>query len=200
MNRLSRITLALVLAVSCVAVGRGGDDKKAASSWYPLAVGNTWTYRIGEGRFQIKVTKTEKVGQTECARLELIVNNKPTSHEHIAVVGDQLQRFSFEGKKADPPITFLKLPPQKGQKWNVETKIDGQLLKGTLETGVDKLVKVHAGEYKDVVTVTGRDLDVNNVKMSVTWYFAEKVGMIRQVVELAGQKIVIELEKFEPGK
>jgi hypothetical protein len=32
------------------------------------------------------------------------------------------------------------------------------------------------------------------------YYFAKDVGMIKQTISIAGQQVVIELEKFEAGK
>ncbi len=139
---------------------------------------------------------TEK--KTSCARVELIVKDKVVSFENLAVKDGALLRFTFEGKLATPPIPFLKLPPKKGESWPVESVIDGQKLKGTFTAGEEE-VKVAAGTFK-TVTVTGKDLEVNGVKMTLTYYFAEKVGMVKQVIEYAGQKAIIELEEFKPAK
>ncbi len=62
------------------------------------------------------------------------------------------------------------------------------------------MVKVPAGEFKKVVTVTSKDLKANGVPLNITYYFAEKVGMVKQVVELSGQKVIIELERFDMAK
>jgi hypothetical protein len=200
MNRSLRslLLLSIVLAGACLA--RAADDKTATTPYYPLVVGNTWSYRVGENRFTLKVAKMEEVedankAKVNCARVELIVNGKVVSFEHIAVKDKALVRFSFEGKTANPPIPFLKLPPQKGATWPVESRIDGQQLKGTFTTGEEE-VTVPAGKFK-TVTVTGKDLEINGVKMALTYYFAEKVGMVKQVIEYAGQKAVIEMEKAE---
>jgi hypothetical protein len=178
------------------------DDKKPAAEYYPLAVGNAWQYKVGITGFTLKVARKEKVktdkGEVEAARIELISNNKPVSFEHIGVAGDAVVRYTFEGKPATPPIPFLKLPAKKGTSWPVDSKIDGQVLKGTFVEGEEE-VKVPAGTFK-TVTVTGKDLDVNGRKMTLTYYFADKVGMVKQVIELEGQKVIIELEKFEPAK
>lgn len=199
MTRLYRCLAAFLLLAGLTASARTADETlPSSSSWYPIKPGNTWHYRAGENRFQLKVTKIEKVAGTPCARLELIVDGKTISHEHISVAKDALVRFSYEGKEAKPPIKFLELPPKKGASWKVESRIDGQPLKGTFKT--DELdVKVPAGSYK-AFSVSGQDLEANGVKLSLTYYFAERVGLVKEVVEMAGQKINIELEKFEEGK
>jgi len=50
------------------------------------------------------------------------------------------------------------------------------------------------------VIVVKNDLEVGASKVTSTYYFAEGVGMVKQIAELGGPPIVLELEKFEPGK
>jgi hypothetical protein len=179
---------------------RAQEGKMPTSPWFPLAVGTTWVYKSGDSRFSLRVARHEKVDNVLCARVELLVDGKPTSYEHIGVTADGLYRYDFEGQEARPPIRFLKLPPGRGDTWAVDSAIgkEKERLKGTFKTGeVDKF-KVPAGTYPKVVTSSGQDLDANGMKLSVTYYFAEKVGVVKQVIDVAGQKIVIELEKFQP--
>jgi hypothetical protein len=194
MNRFIRCLVPLMLVVLAGSPARSGE--KAARDFYPLKEGTTWHYKVGENRFTLKAGKTEKVGKADAVRVELILLGKNTSFEHVGVTSEGVVRYSFEGKKADPPVLFLKLPAKKGQTWKVESKIDGQLMKGTFTEGEEK-VKVPAGDY-NAITVTGKDMEVNGVKLNVTYYFAEKVGMVKQVLEMGGQKVIIELEKFDP--
>jgi len=185
-----------VLLLVVVAVSRAEDP--ATSSFYPLAVGTTWEYKAGENRFQLRVARIEEVGKTKCARVELIINGKTVSHEHIGLTKTGLARFSFEGKEAIPPIEFLRLPAKTGDTWKVDSKVDNQPVIGTFKVGSEQ-VKVPAGTFS-AVSVASDNLEANGVKLKVTNYFSEKTGMVKQVVELGGQQIVIELEKFEPAK
>ena len=43
----------------------------------------------------VTLTKEEEIDKTKCARLELIINNKPTSFEHIAASKEALLRYTF---------------------------------------------------------------------------------------------------------
>ena len=175
------------------------EEAAVTTPYFPVAVGSKWSYKCGETHFQLKVVKFEKVGATDCARVELFVNDKSQAAEHIAVTKDGVLRFSFDGKKAEPPIPFLEIPVKAGKTWKVESKVDGQPLKGSFTSGEEPNVKVPAGTYK-TATVTGTDLEANGVKLTLKYYFAENVGMVKQVIDIAGQKIVIELEKYEPAK
>ena len=188
-----------VLAFLAVGGLAPAQDAPITTPYFPLEVGSKWFYKCGENRFRLEVVKFEKVGTTNCARVELFVNNKSEAAEHIAVGKDGVMRFTFDGKKAEPPIPFLKLPVKDKDKWKVESKVDGLPLKGGFEAGTEDKVKVPAGTYK-TATVTGTDLEANGVKLTLKYYFAENVGMVKQVIDIAGQKIVIELEKYEPAK
>lgn len=165
---------------------------------FPMTVGTVWTYRVGENRYDIKIVKMEKIGKTECARLEMIVDGKTRSFEHLAVEDGVLARFSFEGKAATPPVPLLKLPPKAGDKWNVDSKLDGQMYKGTLTANLEK-VKVPAGDYS-AIKVSGPDMDLNGTKFSVTYWFVSGVGLVKLQSELAGLRVLFELEKVVPGK
>jgi hypothetical protein len=192
------LPLATLVVFAVAGFVPAAEDAPATTPYFPLAVGSKWTYKCGENRFRLEVVKFEKVGETDCARVELFVNDKSQAAEDIAVTKDAVLRFTFDGKKAEPPIPFLKLPIKDKQTWKVESKVDGQLLKGGFASGEEE-VKVPAGTYK-AVTVTGTDLEANGVKLNLKYYFAKDVGMVKQVIEIAGQKIVIELEKYEAGK
>ena len=198
MKPLSCLLLALPLLVEVSAVR--GQEKLEESPYYPLQVGNTWHYRAGDNKFIIRVAKHEKVGDVLCARVEIVVEGKVTSFEHVAARKEGLFRHSFEGKEVKPPVCFLRLPPAEGESWKVDSKLDGEALTGTFKEGREKRVAVPAGSFENVVVSAGQDLDANGAKVNVTYYFAEGVGMIKQVIEIAGQKVVVELEKFERGK
>jgi hypothetical protein len=195
MKRLS----ALLLACVVVPVLQAQDATKLEGTpYYPLEVGNSWHYKAGDNRFILRIAKHEKVGDTLCARVEMITEGKPISFEHLGMTKEGIARFSFEGKEAKPPVVFLKLAPKKGDTWKVDSKVGEETLKGTFEIGEDN-VTVPSGIFK-VITAISKDLDANGMKINFTYYFAEKVGMVKQVIEVSGQKVVIELEKFEPAK
>ncbi len=196
MVRLARAGSALLLVTLCVGLARAQGP---TTPYYPVAVGNTWTYRAGDNRFQVKVAEVKEVGGVTRAKLDLVVNQKVLSHEYVGVGKDGVYRYTFENKDAKPPIKFLELPPKSGASWSVESKVDGQALTGTFKSSEED-VKVPAGEYKKAIAVSGKDLKANGVPMQITYYFAEKVGMVKQVIDLAGQKVIIELERFEAGK
>jgi hypothetical protein len=196
----------LLLLLTCAVGFSSAADEKMASStaYYPALPGSVWSYKAGENRFQIRLAKLEKVtakaAAVVAARMELVVDGKVVSHEHIAVTAEGVVRMSYEGKEASPPIKFLSLAPKKGEKWKVDSKIDTQPLKGEFVVDEVENIKATTNVYPKGVTVTGKDLEANGVKMTLTYTFVENVGMVKQLIEMGGQKILIELEKYEPGK
>jgi hypothetical protein len=214
MKRLSAgsLTLFLLLAsASSSAPAKKVPPKK--TPYYPLEVGNTWHYKAGEAHFIQRVTRFEMVGKVNCARLELFgktgdtIGKDSRAVELVGVTMGEVARYSYAGKdtkppavRFKPPVVFLKFPPRKELKWKVDSKGGGQLFKGSFTMGKEDKVVVPAGTYEKVVTVTARDLDIDGTKYTITYYFARNVGMVKQVIEVGRIKVVIELEKFEPGK
>jgi len=205
---MSRLLCALALSpllLLCGGAVRSADEKMLTSAYFPMEVGTTWHYRVGEARFKVKVTKHEKIGGVMAARLETFGDkDKLISSEHVAVTSDsdgqKIVRVASQNKPLTPPVAFLKLPPKKDLSWKIDSKIEGQVIRGVFKIrATDEPVTVSAGKYKTVV-VEGQDLEVIGNKLSLSYQFTEKVGMVKQTMDLAGQKIVVELEKFEPAK
>jgi hypothetical protein len=98
-----------------------------------------------------------------------------------------------------PPILILKLPPKKGESFSVDSKAGGKNYKGVFKIAEED-VTVPAGTYKGAVRVTSQDLEADGLRPTITTWYAEKVGMVKQVIAEGGQTITIELEKFTPGK
>jgi hypothetical protein len=92
----------------------------------------------------------------------------------------------------------LKLPPKKGETWKVDSTSDGKTFRGSFKIE-EKEIKVPAGSFK-TVQIVSTDLEVNALKTNITTFYAEKVGMVRQIIESGNAKTEIELEKFEAGK
>ena len=53
-----------------------------------------------------------------------------------------------------------------------------------------------AGKYKAVL-VEGDKLEVLGNEVKLSYQFAEKVGLVKTVMKVAGQDYVVELEKME---
>ncbi len=119
------------------------------------------------------------------------------AYEHVCVKDDGVYRDSFGDKKPDKPIRFLKLPLKKGDTWEVDTKALGEPIKGTFKLD-EAEIKIGSTAYK-TFTASSDDLDAAGMKISCVFYFAENIGLVKQVIKTGGQEIVVELKKFEAG-
>jgi hypothetical protein len=200
MRILSCAGLALPLLLVLGTAARTAD-KAPETPYFPLKVGDSWDYRMGDTKFTLKVAKFEEVDKQNCARVEMTVGGKLHSYDLIAVKPDGVYRYVTDGNKADPPVCFLKLPPKKDETWKVESSVAGMgKLTGTFKSGEVDELKVGDKKYEKLITVSGDDLVAGGQKISVTYYFAKDVGMVKQTLSVNGQQAVIELEKFEAGK
>lgn len=191
------------------------QEKLKETPYYPLQVGTTWHYRSGDATFTMRVVKHEKVGETLCALVESKRGDKVVGSEHLAVNAEGVYRYdltsippkSEEKEKTaaqtvtetpKPPLLVLKLPPQKGDHWKIDSKSGGKVFRGAFKVEEEE-VTVPAGKYK-AFRVVGQDLEINALKPKITTYYAEGVGMVKQAIEINGAKAEIVLEKFEVGK
>jgi hypothetical protein len=194
------------LLVVCLALGTlsllatgsaPGQGPVPPSPYYPLQVGNTWHYQAGSQKMVVKVAAHEKVGEVLCARVEATQEGSK-SVEFISMQTDGLFRYKTKDKEIKPPLCFFKLPPQKGADWAVDSEIDGAKIKGKFTTDEEE-VMVPAGKYK-TFKVTSKDFTIGSRALSLTYWFAKDVGVVKYRLEVAGVEVVLELEKFVPGK
>jgi hypothetical protein len=179
--------------------------KAESTPYYPLQVGNKWHYKVGDNRYTLTVAKYEKIGELDCARVEQTVEDKVVAFEHIAVTKDGVVRVAYDDRRADPPLLFLKLPAKKDASWNVESVVGktaaspGEKVTATFKAGEVAKLMVPAGTSENVISVSTQDLVAAGQKMGFTYYFGKNVGMLKQEIDVAGTKVVIELEKYEPA-
>jgi hypothetical protein len=189
----------LVLAASCAAprAQEKGPDKGPDSPYYPLRPGAQWTYRSGEQKVMLRVTKLEKVGDALCAVLETKRGDGLPITEHLGVRKDGLYRFKALTFPLEPPLCVLKLPPQKGASWTLDSRLGADVVKGT--STLDEMeITVPFGKVNALVVKT--ELPRGDQKFTITTYFARGVGMVKQTQNLGGKEITLELETFEEMK
>jgi len=175
--------------------------------YYPLKKGTRWTYKAGTDVVAVEVGDTRKVGTDDATELKTSVGGVKVADELVAVRADGVYRLAVNGQPVVPALCFLKLPIKKGESWAFDTKIGPAMgatappetLKGKFTLSEEE---VAAGDkkYPKAVKVSGQDLLANGQKMSLTYWFAENVGMVKQSAELSGVTIVLELVNFELPK
>lgn len=221
--------LALILAGSLAPL-RGQDDKAQSyeTTWYPLKVGNKWTYRAANdqqvvvqvdslkqvaleikdttsgkmtksriGTYLLKITSADKVMSEQVGVLtEGTYRLKPDQKEVKLTAG--VYRFQAAGKDINPPECFLKLPLAKDDSWDVNCESESTTIKGSY-VGGEATIKVPAAGFQ-TMTVTSKNMLVGTQPLEVTYWFAERVGMVKERVQMGSYETLLELLKFEPAK
>jgi hypothetical protein len=191
----------VVISITTLIVGPV-SAQPTNSPWFPTLEGSAWHYRLGEKKLTIRVTAHEKQGTLQCARLETSEKGSALAVQHVAETPAGIVRVMHNGEKVTPQLVFLKLPTAKDQSWEVDSKIESPsgpvIIKGNFTADEDD-VKVPAGEFRKVLRVKA-ELKINDKPVTITSWYAERFGMVRQVVKIDGQDYLLELEKFEDGK
>lgn len=198
-----------------VGVAGGQEVKSYNTPYYPLKVGNRWTYRADKGHRVIVQVQSAKVltrslgivgGREQKEKVSGFVlqisSGDKTQTEVVAVLEDGIYRFEAAGKVLTPPLRLLKLPLNRGDSWKVESKSADALLQGTFMAG-EGTVKTPAGSFA-TMSVTARDFQLVNKGLSepVDWQalYARDVGLVRQRFRVGRHDSILELEKFEPAR
>jgi hypothetical protein len=176
--------LAGLLLLGCA--HRAGTAKPGASpvaEYYPLAVGNTWSYEGtmlgGPAKFDIAIESEDQGKFTDTQKNVLRVDNYGIRDE---------KRY------------LLRTPLEVGTKWNNVVSISSYEQYQIIEAGQD--CTAPAGSFKDCVVVESRNKDEGERLLIATLTFAPKVGVIRieTVLEESGKRIPqskIELTKYQ---
>src|SRR6516162_1760475 len=197
MGRFFLCTLALFLLAA--PSGRGQQQKD--ESFFPLKLGSKWQYKSREEKVVVEVAKVEDLEITrdkKKVKEKLLYTLKITSGgreltEQVAVLPDGVYRFSVGGKDISPPLCILKFPIKKPDSWPVDSVCNEMPFKGVFTCDeADIKVPAFKDTYKAVRT------SFKNPRMSFEYYFAPGYGIVMQRIQVGNNKVLLELEKFEP--
>lgn len=192
----SCLVVALVALINATA---NSDDALRECSVLPLAVGTEWVYTVGPYEVVERVTEHVEMGEELCAHVETSLNGTVTASEHLTVREDGVYRVEFGGQTIEPAFCVLKWPAEDGDSWEIDSETDGQKLTGTFNVTMSE-VTVPAGEYETVhvesenfvVTL----LDGSTLPLSMALDFATGVGRVKQVANIGGQEVILELKEL----
>jgi hypothetical protein len=200
-----------VLFLLAAALADAQETKKdtkpgsASPDYYPMQVGNQWTYKIevgGNSAIAIaSIAKHETINDVKLARLDVTVNGKAVTSEHLQQNAKGIFRYRNGGNEISPPLCLLQYPVKSGAKW------DGKITVGK-ETGnyfceaTEETIE-HANEKVKTIKVAIRlESEESGAKKTVTttYWFRENFGFVKQTVEAGNLNIAMEMQKFEPAK
>lgn len=183
MKRLA-LTLCLLLACAHSKEERVREIRQMAE-YYPLAVGNSWTYDIEflgqKDKQEISIVKEEKGRFTDSAGNVLLVDTYGIRDE---------KRY------------LLRTPLEVGTKWNNVVSVSSYEQYQIVEAGQDCVVP--AGTFKNCVVVESRNKSDGEKTLVNTLTFAPRVGLVRiaTVLDSEGKRIPqtrLELTRFKVG-
>jgi len=171
----------------------------ATGDYFPMKAGAKWTYKVGEAIVTVKIAATDKDG----TKVETEVNGKVVASEVLSVTPEGIVRTKINNSEIKPPVMILKLTggkATKGDKWTVNSTVQGQTVKGDFTTSNDKeSVTVPYGKY-DAVVVEGGDFDIAGTKTAIKYYFVPGKGIVKQSYSIQGNEAVLELKEYAEGK
>jgi len=193
------------LALSCQPLATAQEKKQDSKSYYPLKVGNKWTYQIesdtaAKGSKLInQIAKIEKIDGVSLSRLETTMKGRVAATEHLSVNEKGIFRDRVNGGEITPPICLLKFPIKKGATWKSESMAGNEKLKVACKSDEEE-IEVPAGKFKTVKVVMDAEVVGAGIIVSTSYWFAQGVGVVKQHVNINSMQFSMLLEKFEEDK
>lgn len=198
---------------SCVltlAIPLAAGTQPAGKDYYPLAVGNVWTYQVGDHHVHVRVARTETVEikvqkpdaekklkeqiiKVQAFHLESKSDDRVMT-ETVAILDDGVYRLAAAGKNLVPPLCILKLPPQAS--WQVQSMTDDMPVQGTFSAKEEEIeVPAFKGKVRALKTYSD-DFQIGKHKMKVAYWFVQKVGLVQQHTHVGAFEVLMKLEKI----
>lgn len=167
---------------------------------FPLAKGTQWHSDVNVNGMTIslvqEVTESSKQGNVTKGTVTTKVNGQDINEE-LSIDEKGIYRHSVSSFKLDKPMLSFKYPIQV-QKWTETINLQGMTIDVKLDMKAAEDITVAAGSYKKVIPVE-ISMNVQGQDITATNYYAEGVGIIKQEMTVAGNKITAELKKYVPG-
>jgi hypothetical protein len=217
--------LATCLSIFFLAVGsaHGQVSPPLQSDYYPLKIGQRWTYlaidlktpqaKPDPKKNVVVVVEKEEIytrkkldkGGKELSEkftgyLLKSTSGDKTSRDQVIVLEEGIHRVATAGTPMTPPLLIFKLPLKDGESWKVNSASGSAIVKGTFTAKHEKIT-VPAGSF-DAMAIVFRSSDdpAAGPPVEIDYWFAQKVGMVKQRVKTKNHEIVLELQKFEDVK
>lgn len=180
--------------------------------YFPLKEGLVWTSRAvilqGGRKSEVeavsRVTGKKKIGESECAVVEITVGGV-VSREFLTA--DRAGVLAWGGTQDgtdflyETPIPRLKYPLVKEAAWEARVRRGGLLVTVKSKVAGEEEVEVPAGKYRAFKVAMEMESPAGKTE-SLSWY-APDVGLVRQWVRqtsaAAPLELTIELKSFKDG-
>ncbi len=168
----------------------------SAADYLPLKEGNQWTYTMSNGmQITTKITGFENVGAVRCAIVETTVAGQ-TSREYVAADAQGVKSYLSQAQgqefRYDPPVMRVKLPYREGDTWQATINQMGMAMTTSFQSAGKEQIQTPGGTFDCIKVRSTMDMGQGQTMAATIWY-ADGVGPVHQVMEMAGQEITITL-------
>lgn len=198
-------TLLAVVLVPLAAGGVFAQDKKGdkpAADFFPLAKGTKWEYVLKgyeESQWVAEVTDVSepKTGERAVVTITSKIGKQVLTAKHSA--DDKgVYEHTRGGYELAAPVFLLKHPVQAGAKWTEKYKYRDDDVTSEYEVKAAEEVKTPAGKYTAYPVV--QTIRTRLGRSTVTNWYADGVGMVKQEIRAFGKPDVLELKAFTPAR
>lgn len=175
----------------------------AAQDYFPLKEGNQWIYTRSNGaELTTKVTGSTDIDGIHCAIVEATTQNGTDSNVSVDYMtvdteGVKVYMTEIQGVPIvyNPPVLRIKLPFTKGQIWTSKLDQEGVTITTTSDASRTEEIRTDAGIFKCIVINSRVSIPGQGITTS-EYYYADGVGMVRQVIQVSGQRIILSLKSY----
>ena len=190
MHKSLLVSFVAFVAVQSAILGLAAKPKKAARDFFPLRVGDSWTYRNidDEGGYSLKVLSEEPQANGATHYLVEMTSGVKVLTTFSKAGGWVLMHSEgypeHEGLEAkyEPPRQYLPDPLVAGAKWEWKGRdyTQTERRESSVVSGPEE-VKVPAGKFRAMKVVS--QVTTDTAKMTKTFWYADGVGLIKSVTD-----------------
>jgi hypothetical protein len=141
--------------------------------------------------------KTERIDGLDLTLVKNIKDGNIMATEHMVSNKDGVFRHQLNGEALPQPICVLKGQARVGDSWQISDTEEGvEVIIKAKVIALEEIV-VPAGKFKALCVEYEVFVDEETI-VTMTHWFAENVGMVKQVVDAGESQFVIELERYQP--
>ena len=168
-----------------------------AADYFPLKEGNQWTYTMSSGmQMTTRIAGFGDVGTVRCTIVETTMAGQ-TSREYVAADAEGLKTYMGQAQgqefRYDPPVVRIKLPYKEGDTWTATVNQFGTAVNTTFESVGKEQIQTPAGTFDCIKVRATVTTMPGQPPMVSTACYAQGIGPVRQVLQVAGQELTVTL-------
>lgn len=201
MTSIRRAALATCLCYLTLGTSAAAQGQSPDANYYPLALGNSWTYwgagSKKKGKIFIEVIKAETVNDAQWFTLDGHFHGRYIGSEILRVTKDGIFRHRAGGEDLDPPLPVLKFPVKDGDRWEWHGWVKGQSVKVITSVKLEEIKSDDGTHHIAIVDATIKSK--RGIRIPARAWYVPNVGMTKMVMNVGLETVVAKLQEFEPA-